>query len=124
MYEIAASKNATLTMQLSEDYMSGIGPAIRDLITDKQIRIHPKTNELYGIHEYVVTSKDQLMELCALVEEKRTTRATGMNHTSSRSHLLIELKMYEKHGDKVQINSFKCMDMAGSERLSKTGLDP
>lgn len=32
--------------------------------------------------------------------------------------------MYEKIGDKLQVNSFKCMDMAGSERIIKSGVDP
>lgn len=62
-------------MQLSQDYFSGI----TDMLTDREIKIHPTTNELYGIHEYVVQSKEQLIELCAIIDEKRVTTATGMN---------------------------------------------
>lgn len=94
------------------------------MIDDREIQIHPTTNELYGIHEFVVDTKDQLIALCAIIDEKRVTTATGMNQTSSRSHFMIELKMYEKLGDKLHVNSFKCMDMAGSERVIKSGVDP
>lgn len=94
------------------------------MISDKLIKIHPKTNELYGIKEKMVTSKEQLLEMCAMINKKRLTATTKMNLTSSRSHLLIEIRMYEKIGDKVRISCFKAMDMAGSERLSKTGAKP
>lgn len=47
-----------------------------------------------------------------------------MNATSSRSHFMIQIKMYTKVGDMCHVNYLKFMDMAGSERVLKTGLDP
>ena len=49
------------------------------MIDDREVQIHPKTNELYGIHEFLVETKDQLIALCAIIDEKRITTATGMN---------------------------------------------
>ena len=37
---------------------------------------------------------------------------------------MIQMKMYSKIGDQCQVNYLKFMDMAGSERMAKTGLDP
>ena len=64
------------------------------------------------------------MELCQIIDEKRVTGKTKMNTTSSRSHFMIQFKMYQQCGEMVHVNMFKFMDMAGSERLSKTGADP
>ena len=46
-----------------------------------------------------------------------------MNDTSSRSHAFIELKMYRIDGDNLHTNFIKFMDLAGSERLDKAGID-
>ena len=45
-----------------------------------------------------------------------------MNENSSKSHLVNIIKMYRKEEGKLHINYLKFVDMAGSERNSKTGL--
>jgi len=42
-----------------------------------------------------------------------------MNDTSSRSHAVIELKMYRKADDNFYVNTFRFLDLAGSERFGK-----
>ena len=46
-----------------------------------------------------------------------------MNSTSSRTNAIMDFKCYKKNGNMIHINSFKFVDMAGSERIEKSGLD-
>ena len=46
-----------------------------------------------------------------------------MNSTSSRTNAIMDFKCYKKIGEMLHINSFKFVDMAGSERVEKSGLD-
>lgn len=46
-----------------------------------------------------------------------------MNSTSSRTNALIDFRWYRKIDDKVRIQKFTFLDMAGSERVNKSGLD-
>jgi len=42
-----------------------------------------------------------------------------MNDSSSRSHAIVELRMYKKEGEYVHINVLRFIDLAGSERYGK-----
>ena len=61
-----------------------------------------------------------------MVESERNTEAHEMNSSSSRSSAIMELKLYTKDesDDTVTINSFKMLDLAGSERQEKTSAEP
>lgn len=61
------------------------------------------------------------MEIAKIIEKKRTASTTLMNDASSRSHALVELKMYKKDGDNFHVNFMRFIDLAGSERFAKTG---
>ena len=63
-----------------------------------------------------------MLHIASIIEYKRITSPTDMNETSSRSHFLIQLKMYQRTGDLVQVNCLKFLDMAGSERPGKSGV--
>lgn len=120
VFNHAKSIGAIVTLALCQDYFVEISCMLKD----RKLTVDPKLNTLIGIHEEIVESQDQLFDLCQIIDEKRVTGKTKMNTTSSRSHFMIQFKMYQQCGDKVHVNMFKFMDMAGSERLSKTGLDP
>ena len=94
------------------------------MTTDKEVKVDPDLNILVGITEQLVDSPQKLLEICKTIDEKRKTGKTGMNAVSSRSHFMIQIKMYSKIGDQCRINYLKFMDMAGSERVMKAGLDP
>ena len=61
------------------------------------------------------------MQVGKIIENDRTTRSTAMNYNSSRTHCLVELKMYRKSGDQMHITSMKFFDLCGSERFERTG---
>lgn len=47
--------------------------------------------------------------------------ATGMNDQSSRSHTILTLNMIAEQNMEYQFSSFKFCDLAGAERIKKTG---
>lgn len=69
------------------------------MITDQIVKVDPKLNVLTGLKEILVDSVEKLMEVCQIIDQKRVTGKTGMNAVSSRSHFMIQMKMYTKIGD-------------------------
>ena len=53
----------------------------------------------------------------------RTTASTGMNESSSRSHLIVMIEIQGRHSDGVTAmqGGLRLCDLAGSERLDRTG---
>ena len=63
--------------------------------------------------------RQRLIEVSKVIERERNSAKTGMNDASSRSHAVIELRMYRKTGDDFRVNCFRTLDLAGSERYGK-----
>lgn len=70
--------------------------------------------------ETFIKSTADIVRLSKIVETERNTAKTGMNDTSSRSHAVVEIKLYTKDGDNFYINTMKFLDLCGSERFGKT----
>ena len=70
--------------------------------------------------ETFIKSTADIIRMSKIVETERNTKATGMNSTSSRSHAVVEIKIFIKDGDNVRINMMKFLDLCGSERFGKT----
>ena len=77
-------------------------------------------NELVGQKETFIKTSADIIRLSKIVETERNTAKTGMNDTSSRSHAVVEIKLYVKDGDNIRVNHIKFMDLCGSERFGKT----
>jgi len=108
---------------------------LRDLLnTDKEpppIEIHPEKGRngqpmirLQGVSDREVKNLQDLTQVIGTGLKQRKVKATNMNATSSRSHLMLLIQVdstskatgQERHG-KVTI-----VDLAGCERLSKSGV--
>ncbi len=68
---------------------------------------------------------ESLMDVLSIIKESsknRTTSATAMNRTSSRSHLvlMISLEQNMRDGSK-KLSKLNFADLAGSEKVKKTG---
>jgi len=67
--------------------------------------------------------KEAVDTILALAAKRRSTAVTSMNATSSRSHSVFTLHMTSKHeGDnKVVRGTLQLVDLAGTERLDRSG---
>jgi hypothetical protein len=109
--------DAVLTISMFEDYCC----QVKDMSTGRALKVDPGTNEPYGFVEHKLTTFADVIAAARIVETKRAIAETKMNAASSRSHAMMRIKLYKKDGDKTKISFFQFIDLAGSERLGKTG---
>lgn len=71
-----------------------------------------------------VSSPEEMLQLFQMGNASRHERATGMNDTSSRSHLLfvVNVTVHNIKNKKTTLGKLTLVDLAGSERLVKTNL--
>ena len=57
-----------------------------------------------------------------MIDATRTAKAHNLNDRSSRSHCIITLKLQKIVGKSVTNSKFIFADLAGSERITKSGV--
>lgn len=79
--------------------------------------------EVDGAVIKTASTAQEVMKIVELGSKRRTTASTQMNAESSRSHLIVSLKVTltnQKTGGQV-VGKLTLVDLAGSERLDKSG---
>ena len=82
----------------------------------------------FGLTDMEVATPADIAKIIKVITNNRSTRKTGMNDTSSRSHCiasicLTRVQEHPENGRQVRRCTFMFADLAGSERLDKTGLE-
>jgi Kinesin motor domain len=102
---------------------------IQDLLTGSnkkglQVRETPRgAVKVVGLTEQYVSTPSDVMKLIGRGMKARVTAETSMNTRSSRSHVVVSLIVTEKlHDNSVRIGKLNLADLAGSERVDKSGL--
>ncbi|KAM9310966.1 uncharacterized protein PAF06_008784 [Gastrophryne carolinensis] len=87
-----------------------------------EIRAHGKTVTLPGLTETEVLTEEDIKNIIASGEKNRTVASTKMNTESSRSHLMVILRLsgVDNISGVVSTSTLTLCDLAGSERISKT----
>ena len=81
-----------------------------------------KTIYVQGIHEEYVGSFDDVYDLLQIGFRNRVVASTKMNAVSSRSHCVLILKVKQTlKGGTVKESKVNFADLAGSEKVKKTG---
>ena len=118
---LRASDCEEVTIKLS--FLEVYNEIIRDLLNpgNLKLRIRERPDEtvfVEGLMERYVTSEREILALIAHGETNRSTGATDMNATSSRSHSLLMLTVSQKAADgSVRIGRLNFADLAGSEKV-------
>lgn len=95
-----------------------------DLLTKPKNEVCVDTEcRIYGQTNVPLTSTEQLGEVITSAYSNRYTNATKMNEASSRGHTALVLTLHRLLEGKYSCTTFSLIDMAGSERASKTGAD-
>eukprot|EP00668_Euglena_longa_P015698 GGOE01019828.1.p1 GENE.GGOE01019828.1~~GGOE01019828.1.p1 ORF type:complete len:1054 (-),score=372.77 GGOE01019828.1:389-3259(-) len=117
-------------------YLEIHNEAIRDLLHPLT---HPRSIHIredgqggilvMGVQEVLVERRAEVCELLESGNVQRSTAATLMNDTSSRSHSIFTLTMEQRYRqpdgssapENFILSKFHLVDLAGSERVKKTG---
>ncbi|KAL7517721.1 hypothetical protein ACHAWX_002619 [Stephanocyclus meneghinianus] len=128
------SQNPSLIdFRVSASFLEVYGEDIYDLLDEDRtsLKLREDTSGqvfVVGLRKNPVVNADDAMGILNTGTMNRTTAATLMNCTSSRSHAVftIHLKQTTRTSEGVDITTTSCMtfvDLAGSERMKKTGAE-
>lgn len=125
--------NFKYTVEVS--YLEIYFERVRDLLNPHNKK-HLKVREhnVYGpyveeLTKLVVTSYKDIKDLIDLGNKSRTTAATRMNETSSRSHAVFTIILTQRRFDVdtnlkgEKVSKISLVDLAGSERADSTGAE-
>jgi kinesin family protein 5 len=103
---------------------------IRDLLDPSrpQMKVREsKTRGVYiqGVTEVYVSSVQEVLRCLKIGTSHRTLEHTNMNETSSRSHMVFTLTLYQNNLIDMSARTAKLtlIDLAGSEKVSKSGVE-
>ena len=117
-----SKKNKEFKMEVS--YIEIYNEIIRDLLKEGNvIDIHEDPNIgiiLQGVREVEVENNDTFYDLLSIGNRKRTTGSTNNNETSSRSHAVLRINLYnqERNSNNIVFGKLMMVDLAGSEKTS------
>jgi kinesin family protein 4/21/27 len=126
-------KNESLEYSMDATYLEVYGEDIHDLLDEdrKSLPIREDSNGqvvVVGLRSKKVQTNQEAMAVLNTGTMNRTTAATLMNVTSSRSHAVftVNLRQVARGADAVDVvtsSRFTFVDLAGSERMKKTGAE-
>ncbi|XP_060598856.1 chromosome-associated kinesin KIF4-like [Ruditapes philippinarum] len=122
------SEKENYKFKVAVSYLEIINEDLQDLLVNNKkdsltIREENGVIKLPGLREVPVSNTEETMKYLEQGCNNRTTAATAMNNTSSRSHAIFSVYIEQQHEE--DINDFwkvklQLVDLAGSERVKKT----
>ena len=117
--------------RVSASFLEIYGDSIHDLLDEDRnaLKIREDSKKevvVVGLQEKNISNALEAMQVLNTGTMNRTTAATLMNCTSSRSHAVFTVHLQQAsrgaEGDEITTTSrFTFVDLAGSERMKKTG---
>jgi kinesin family protein C1 len=118
------TKSVSMCVEMLEIYNENV----RDLLasssgSESGVFLKVVGSEAVGSIRQPLASEAEVFKILETAEKRRCVKATKSNATSSRSHLLfsVEFSVTSKDGASTQVGKLNVCDLAGSERLSKSG---
>ncbi|KAH8296517.1 hypothetical protein KR054_007350 [Drosophila jambulina] len=100
---------------------------LRDLLkpNSKNLEVRERGSGVYvpNLHAINCKSVDDMIRVMQMGNKNRTVGFTNMNEHSSRSHaiFMIKIEMCDTETNTIKVGKLNLIDLAGSERQSKTG---
>jgi hypothetical protein len=116
-------------MELYVNYYEIYNETFNDLLsitpergTNLKLRETPKNGyKVLGDNTIPITSFEDFFRVLMIGQKRRSVASTGSNERSSRSHTILVLKQICKTPDgRTKSSKMNMIDLAGSERLTKT----
>lgn len=125
-FHIDNAKNTNFLVAAS--YLEIYMEELRDLLKPNSTSLELREREHVGVyvpnlHSVLCKSGDEMVNVMNQGNKNRTIGKTNMNEHSSRSHaiFMIKIEMCDLETNRVKVGKLNLIDLAGSERQSKTG---
>ncbi|EAR93752.2 kinesin motor catalytic domain protein (macronuclear) [Tetrahymena thermophila SB210] len=129
VFETILNSSEDLEFQIRVSFLEIYNEKVQDLLDPDKNNLQIKENKARGIYvqdatEVYVTSAIEMNQVMKTGSSNRTIAATRMNERSSRSHSLFYLQVFKKNlqNDTTTISKLYFVDLAGSEKISKTNV--
>lgn len=123
----AAARNAS-KVSVSIELLEVYNEKVRDLLAPtcgpdgREINIKVTSQEVVGNTIVQTSSEDEVLQILDYAQGRRCVKATASNAESSRSHMLFTIHFDVEMSDgSIRQGKLNVCDLAGSERLSKSG---
>jgi len=126
--EIEEFSRGKAKVELSVELLEVYNEQVRDLLVPeagpngRELPLKVTSKEVVGNIEVPTPTPEDVLQILLLAQDRRCVKATASNAESSRSHLLftIHFKTTLPNGS-LRTGKLNICDLAGSERLSKSG---
>jgi len=134
IFDFVAAADKSKQFLVRASYLEIYNEEIRDLLSkDPKNSLELKENIDTGVYVkdltfFVVRNATEIDHVMQAGKKNRSTGATLMNQTSSRSHAIFQIIVEccendEKRGPHIRVGQLNLVDLAGSERQDKTGAE-
>ncbi|CAM9840016.1 unnamed protein product, partial [Ectocarpus fasciculatus] len=119
----------TITLSILEIY----NEHIRDLLIENtafereqrklEVRHGDRGNHVPGLTTVTVSTLEEVLRMLSIADKNRASACTNLNDHSSRSHLILSVNVdgVNRHTGATSAGRLHLIDLAGSERISKSG---
>jgi len=126
--EIEEFYRGTSKVEMSIELLEIYNEQVRDLLATssgsngREVSLKVTSNEVVGNAVLPASNEEQVMKYLALAQSRRCVKATQSNAESSRSHMVFTISFsVEMDNGMKRVGKLNICDLAGSERLSKSG---
>eukprot|EP00904_Undaria_pinnatifida_P006728 jgi/Undpi1/3185/HiC_scaffold_15.g06559.m1 len=101
----------------------GAAECQRKLEASTLVRHGDRGNNVPGLSTVPVSSQEEVLRMLAIAARNRASACTNLNDHSSRSHLILSVRVdgVNRHTGATSAGRLHLIDLAGSERISKSG---
>eukprot|EP00051_Salpingoeca_urceolata_P017722 m.244115 g.244115 ORF g.244115 m.244115 type:complete len:729 (+) comp19032_c2_seq1:344-2530(+) len=129
---IKASTDSHTEYKVEVSYLQVYNEKVQDLLGRPRKSLKVREHRLLGpyvqgLSKLAVSNHEAIATLMSDGNQLRSTAATGMNDTSSRSHAIVSIYVTQQFKDDMsghvgeKVSRLNLVDLAGSERLAKSG---
>ena len=127
-HEIESTSEGRSHVELSVEMLEVYNEEVRDLLASnfgsdgKLLNLKVNSQEVVGNEVVPVDKEQDILGILTAAQKRRCVKATASNSASSRSHLLFTLNItIELESGVERVGKLNICDLAGSERLDKSG---
>ena len=126
--EIESLSKGGTSVKISVELLEIYNEQVRDLLAPnsgpqgREVPLKVTSKEVVGNVKVDTSTQEEVMKILHLAQKRRCVKATSSNSESSRSHMLFTIHYMSTSKDGIATEGkLNICDLAGSERLSKSG---